>query len=169
VKYTTAPHLAKQVMKKIGAPGGKRDRQPVDPEPLGGDAGGGAQAAVDGDKQRDPKDPDLDTYLASKYGRYGDRIRRLIAEDGDLASWISREPALLAGEVRYAVQEEMAVRLSDVVFRRTGFGNAGCPPLSKLEAVADRMAEELDWNDERKERELADVLRGSHPLIVGQD
>jgi glycerol-3-phosphate dehydrogenase len=48
-----------------------------------------------------------------------------------------------------AVREEMAVRLSDVVLRRTDLGTAGPPAAADLQAAAAAMASALGW-DERK-------------------
>jgi glycerol-3-phosphate dehydrogenase len=58
-------------------------------------------------------------------------------------------PGSVAEQTRFAVREEMAVRLPDVVLRRTDLGTA-CPPApGDLEAAASAMAAALRW-DERK-------------------
>lgn len=68
---------------------------------------------------------------------------------------------VLAGQidesvVDRSVREEMAVRLTDVVRRRTHLGAAGVPRESDLRGVALRMAESLGWDAPRIEREVRD-------------
>ena len=64
---------------------------------------------------------------------------------------------LLRAEVRYAVQEEMAERLSDVVFRRCELGTQGHPGYAALRECAELMAAELGWSEERRQQELEEV------------
>ena len=57
-------------------------------------------------------------------------------------------------EVRFAVEEEMAVTLADVVFRRTGLGTIGNPGRACLDDVAEIMASRLGWTVARREDEI---------------
>lgn len=61
--------------------------------------------------------------------------------------------------VRRAVREEMAVRLSDVVARRTNWADFGRPDAALLARAANVMAALLDWSDARRDRELDEVHR----------
>jgi glycerol-3-phosphate dehydrogenase len=81
------------------------------------------------------------------------------------------EPALAAtvgiskvtrAEVLYAVREEMAQKLSDVVLRRTDLGTGGNPGEAALEECAQIMAGELGWSEARFQAELAEV-RAKYP------
>lgn len=63
----------------------------------------------------------------------------------------------LKAEVRYAVREEMAQKLGDVVFRRTELGTMGHPGKAALRACADLMAAEMGWDMPRLQQELAEV------------
>ena len=74
-----------------------------------------------------------------------------------------REPlgaacSVTAGEVRHAVREEMAVRLSDALLRRTEAGSAGYPGDDAVTAAAGVMADELGWTAEHTVAE-ADAVR----------
>jgi glycerol-3-phosphate dehydrogenase len=69
------------------------------------------------------------------------------------APLIPSEHALVRAEVRYAVREEMAQRLSDVIFRRTELGTAGAPGDHVLRLCADVMQAELGWGPTRLEQE----------------
>ncbi|MCZ6773494.1 MAG: glycerol-3-phosphate dehydrogenase/oxidase [Proteobacteria bacterium] len=68
------------------------------------------------------------------------------------------------GRCRYAVREEMAMRLSDILFRRTDVAVRGEMTAPMLAWSADMMAEEMGWSEQRKQDELDDVrdLIGRH-------
>jgi len=51
----------------------------------------------------------------------------------------------------------MAVRLQDVVFRRTDLGTAGRAGSAALAAAADLMADELRWSATHRQMELDDT------------
>ncbi|HEX2592601.1 MAG TPA: glycerol-3-phosphate dehydrogenase/oxidase [Rhizomicrobium sp.] len=63
----------------------------------------------------------------------------------------------IGAQVLYAVREEMALTLDDVVMRRTGIGQLGRPSATTLDQAAAIMGAELGWNDERKQREVASL------------
>ena len=96
---------------------------------------------------------------------YGTRHRVVLV--GLAASVTDRAPlgatcAVTAGEVRYAVREEMAVRLSDALLRRTEAGSAGHPGDDALVAAARIMAAELAWTPQRVDTEIAELGRTYH-------
>jgi glycerol-3-phosphate dehydrogenase len=62
-------------------------------------------------------------------------------------------------QVRFALDQEMALTLEDVVMRRTSLGQFGRPDPAALEKVADMMAAHLDWNTDRKASEIASLNR----------
>ena len=91
---------------------------------------------------------------------YGTRYRALAAELA--ASPSSRVPLsttcdVTVGEVRHAVRDEMAVRLSDALLRRTEAGSGGDPGDEAISAAARIMADELGWTPAQVEREVADL------------
>ena len=55
------------------------------------------------------------------------------------------------------MREEMAVKLADVVFRRTELGTGSDPGPKALRDCAGIMADELDWDDNRTSEELEAV------------
>jgi glycerol-3-phosphate dehydrogenase len=70
----------------------------------------------------------------------------------------------LGGQVRRAIREEMALRLSDVILRRTSLG-APHPPTPAAVAAAARIAGAgLGWTPAREAAEIADVLRRLEPF-----
>lgn len=60
----------------------------------------------------------------------------------------------LQAEVSYAVEHEMAVRLDDVIFRRTGLGTGDHPGAATVEAVAQHMQKLLQWSEARRAEEV---------------
>jgi glycerol-3-phosphate dehydrogenase len=60
---------------------------------------------------------------------------------------------------------EMALKLSDVIRRRTELGAAGLPDTDCIKTCADLMASELGWSEARKREEIEDVLTDS-PLTA---
>ena len=65
----------------------------------------------------------------------------------------------MRAEVVNAVRDEMATRLSDVVFRRTDLATGGHPGAAALAEAADLAAQELRWDERRRTDEAADVER----------
>ena len=97
---------------------------------------------------------------------YGTRQRAVLdllrASPGDRAP-LGGACAVTAGEVRHAVREEMAVRLSDALLRRTEAGSAGHPGDDALGAAAGVMAAELGWTPARTAAEM-DAVRRTYQL-----
>ena len=90
-------------------------------------------------------------HLVAGYGsEAGDLLRGVPQSLARLTLW--RES--IEAEVTFAVREEMAVRLEDVVFRRTGLGTLGHPGLECLRRCAEIMAGELGWTDDETRRQV---------------
>ena len=65
----------------------------------------------------------------------------------------------LETRIREAVRNEMALTLGDVVFRRTGLGEAPGPDRGPVCAAARIAARELGWDPVRESAEVEDVMR----------
>jgi glycerol-3-phosphate dehydrogenase len=102
-------------------------------------------------------------------------VRRLIYNYGSAYSEVLRyldvspesaktteDATVLKAEVIRGVREEMANKLSDVVFRRTDLGTAGHPGIESLRICADAMGAELGWCPERIRQELDETSRSFH-------
>jgi glycerol-3-phosphate dehydrogenase len=63
------------------------------------------------------------------------------------------------GEIVKAVREEMAVKLTDIVFRRTSLGAAPGPERMAVEAAARVAGGELGWDSARQDLEVDAVMR----------
>ena len=69
------------------------------------------------------------------------------------------ETTTLRAEILHAIKDEMAVKLDDVVMRRTELAAGSHPGRRALEAAAMDMAQHLRWSDSRMREELAATER----------
>ena len=92
-------------------------------------------------------------YLARIYGTEIDNIMNLASRDKKLSEILNNDGEILA-QVAYAVNEEMAFTLNDILFRRTGIGTLGHPGKDVLKKVADTAAKILGWDASRKKAEI---------------
>ncbi len=163
VRYTTARDTAERAidlavrqLQRVAAP-----CRTADTPLLGGDI----PADVD-DFMREvtrpgdgPISPETRKRLACTYGtRHRQVLGMLTSSKADRAP-LGSTCAVTAGEIRYAVREEMAVRLADALLRRTEAGSAGYPGEDAVFSAAGIMAAALDWTQERIDTEIADVRR----------
>ena len=162
VRYTTARHTAERavdfVTEQLARPAGpcRSASAPV----AGGDLSDfdaflrEAVAASDGATPASDRE-----RVARTYGTRQRAVLDLLRASPDDRSPLGAACAVTRGEVRHAVREEMAVRLSDAVLRRTEAGSAGHPGDDALAAAAGVMAAELGWTSERTAAEIDAVRR----------
>lgn len=98
-------------------------------------------------------------YLGRHYGTEYGKILEIIREDKEYAEVVSPDGEILA-EVVFAIRNEMARSLSDIVLRRTGIATLGSPGDAVLRKVAAVAARELGWDDARMEQEYRDTVNG---------
>jgi glycerol-3-phosphate dehydrogenase len=96
-------------------------------------------------------------HLIALYAERARDIVRLMHERDDLRAPLAPGIATLGAEVVHVIRHEMAVRLSDVVIRRTGLGAAGPPDDGALAWCAAIAARELGWSADRKDEEIVAV------------
>jgi glycerol-3-phosphate dehydrogenase len=101
-------------------------------------------------------EPSTHEHLIGRYGTEADAVRRLAADDPGLAAPLVPGLPYLRAEARYAVQDEMARTLDDVLSRRTR------ARLLARDASADAAAEvavliapDLGWSDAERDAEVA--------------
>jgi DNA-binding response OmpR family regulator len=107
--------------------------------------------------------------LREAYGSRAGEVALLYREESGWAEPISPGCPVLRCEVLHAVREEMALKLSDVVFRRTDLGTAGCPPSSHIDAVARVMGKEMAWTRAWEVQEVGEVLKSYTPLPLRKE
>jgi glycerol-3-phosphate dehydrogenase len=134
-------------------------RPPTDRVPLPGGETADLEGLERAARERGASDVTA-RHLVEAYGSESAAVLNLVDRDRALAGRIVAGRPELWAEVVHAVEREMAVRLADVLMRRLHLFHAtrdqGVPATS---AVADRLAEALDWDGARRADEVAEYLR----------
>ena len=95
-------------------------------------------------------------HLARRYGTLALRVLDLAVEDPALREPLAGAETYLAAEVRYAVMNEAALHVDDVLTRRTHIAFEEADRGRKaVEDVAQIMAEPLGWDEETVRHEVA--------------
>lgn len=147
-KWTTSRHLAEQAVDVIAAKLG-RPARPCST----------ATAKLPGAPAMHLEDLLGQSIIPHLARLYGARLPQVFEETGnrpELTNTLSPSGDI-AAQVPFAIREEMALTLDDVVMRRTGIGQLGDPGRDTLDRVAALMAAELGWDDSRKLREIEAV------------
>ena len=96
--------------------------------------------------------------MAQNFGRRVHRIIALGETDASLQRCL-RGSDVSHAEVAYVMREEMAVRMADVVFRRTDLGTAAAPGSALLDELQQLMRVLGGWTSERTTAERAEIDR----------
>ena len=99
-------------------------------------------------------DRDTVEHLVRHYGTETDAVITCAKGVPAPLRRLAPERESIAAEVVFAVDQEMAVALADVVFRRTGLGTLGYPGDACLQRCAEIMGKRLGWNDARMSEEV---------------
>ncbi len=165
VKYTTAPSIAWKVMRLL-------KQQGIVPE-RGGSYTRSSRTGVPRDhtpliKSLGHEYDKIKQHLSMTYGSHWRNVLDYCHTDDVLTEpdglWLSADPPLLKGEVLYFIRQEQAVKLTDVVFRRSPLGSAQCPAEDILVKVAECMAHHLGWSEEICSKEIEQVYTSYFPL-----
>ena len=162
-KWTTSRHMAERVVnlavEKLEfeadeAPSATTGKTPV----LGGNTGIFSQFLETLKKENPAWDEETLDHLAKFYGSRAQLVIELAEETGRKAPISPNQPTIEA-EVLFALRHEMALTLTDILFRRTELGTLGAPSQATLQKLTNLVAEELSWSDEKKSSELLHALR----------
>jgi glycerol-3-phosphate dehydrogenase len=96
-------------------------------------------------------------HLVYSYGSNYPRILHYGAENSDYLMTLPGSSEVLLAEVIHAIRDEMAVKLSDVILRRTDLGSSAHPGSNTLKACAEVMAKEVGWNPSRMKTEIEET------------
>jgi glycerol-3-phosphate dehydrogenase len=100
-----------------------------------------------------------DDVIEALVHNYGSKYGRLLAyakEDPSLCEPVG-DSTVIRAEVVHAIKEEMAQKLEDVVFRRTDLGTGKYPGDKAIDDCANLMAQELNWDKDRKQKEIEEI------------
>ncbi len=159
-KYTTSRNLAEKVLDLVW----KKTEKPMgqvitDRRYLYGCEIRDIHAFIDSIKQKNPDfGPDTLEYLGRHYGTEYGKVLEIARSSREYAEVVSGDGEILA-EAVFAVRNEMARSLSDIVLRRTGIATLGNPGEKILKHVAAIAARELGWDDKRTDMEYENTVR----------
>ena len=101
--------------------------------------------------------PEVVRHLVCNYGSAYTDILNTSHQDREEHQLLTPSLPVIKAEVRHGIREEMAQKLSDVIFRRTELGRAGNPGDDCLKTCAAIMAAEMGWDAVRIGQELEEV------------
>lgn len=163
VKYTTARHLAQKAIDRVFNRLGKS------PPPCMT-----AQVPICGGEVVQFQNYEDDHSISQQsinrlLDNYGNCYKDVLQYGESEPFWqdtIVKDSSVLRCEILHSIRAEMAVKLSDVLFRRTDLGSATCPSLKQIRVVTKIMADELRWDEERQAKEIKEALNAYSPLAI---
>ncbi len=96
-------------------------------------------------------------HLVRSYGSDYPSIRELIANNDEQVPLDLNANQIIRAQVLHALNEEMAVKLSDFIIRRSGLGSTGRPEEDSLQMSANVMADKLKWDENKRVKEIDEV------------
>jgi glycerol-3-phosphate dehydrogenase len=96
-------------------------------------------------------------HLIRLYAETAPAIIKLMQQRADLGGPLDPQVDTIGAEVLHVIRNEAALRLTDILVRRTGLGSAGPPPPGAIQRAARIAAEELGWDEGRTADEIAAV------------
>jgi glycerol-3-phosphate dehydrogenase len=161
VRYTTARHTAAQAIDAVFRAKGVATPPPcrTDCTPVAGAGIANKETFLRDVMASDRPGVSTDTLrrLALTYGTAYNVVLKMIREMPVLGEPLGRQCLVTGGEILYAARHEAAIKLTDVVIRRTEAGSAGHPGADALERAAYIMARQMGWDDWRTGNEAAEV------------
>lgn len=106
------------------------------------------------------------TRLLAIYGRRAQALVELAISISDKDLTLDDAATVLTAEVRFAIREEFALTLADIVFRRMMIGLWPDQGRSLYESVANIAADELLWDERRRASELRALIHYSDSLLA---
>jgi glycerol-3-phosphate dehydrogenase len=91
-------------------------------------------------------------YVSQVYGTEYTDVLKIARHQPDLATPLNADGEILA-QVVFAIRQEMARTLTDILLRRTGIGTLGHPGKEVLQQVTEIAARELNWDQDRIDQE----------------
>jgi glycerol-3-phosphate dehydrogenase len=147
-KLTTYREMAADTVDAVMKDLGRRGRSRTKRLPLVGAHG-----------YRPPPPGSLQAHLGGRYGTLAGEVEGLIAADPTLGEPLVPGLDYTRAEAVYAVREEMATTLDDVLTRRTRARLFDRPAaVAAAPAVAALIAQELGWDDAETARQVTDFL-----------
>ena len=160
VKFTEARYVAEKAVDAVFTKLGKeppRSMTAVTPLHDGQIQNIGDYFSQEGRRTSHELNSEIVRLLISHYGSAYSRIVKYLGDCAASRDAATDDSHVIEAEVRYAIKEEMAEKLADVLFRRTTLGQAGNLTERSLGLAAAVMARELGWSEETIAREMDEV------------
>ena len=155
VKWTIAPAVAAQAVRiacrQLGADDGAA-RRPRKLAPM-------TSAFFAGPRGVPPLDRPILAHLEQCYGAAHRHVLALMAAEPALATQVVADLPVILAQVAYAARAEMAVRLADVVMRRTPLYLSQAFDRPALTACAATLARELRWSTKETGAQVDEAAR----------
>ncbi len=158
-KYTTSRNLAENVLKTVGKKFGRKAKSVTAKQHLTGCEIRDMEMFIKQAKLSFVEFPEntID-YLARMYGTELPKVMSLAQKDKQYAAPLN-EDGEMSAQVVYAIREEMACTLMDILIRRTGIGTLGHPGDEVISSVAQIAAKELGWSKTKMEQEIESTAK----------
>jgi glycerol-3-phosphate dehydrogenase len=155
VKWTTAPAVAAQAVKVACRLLCVDDETGARPRKLAPRA----SAIIASPRGTPPLDPAILAHLQQCYGAAHRYLLTLMAAEPALSMRVVPDRPVVLAQVVYAARAEMAVRLVDVVMRRTALYLSQALDRSALTACAATLARELRWSTKESGAQVDEATR----------
>ena len=159
-KYTTARATAERVVTLAGRRLGRslrRSRTAVDVLPGAGIADHEGLALETAARHGMDLEDGVIRHLTGRYADAAPEIIGIMAARAGLSAPVAAGIATVGAEVVHAIRHEAAMRLADIVLRRTTLGAVGHPGADAVATCASIAAGELGWDVARMQQEIAAV------------
>ena len=159
-KYTTSRQLAVDVMKRLQKKFAEKFPKEISHNrSLSGCAINNMETFLDKLKVEYPDFSRATVdYLGKNYGTECRAVLQLARKNAKLAEVLNEDGEILA-EVTYALENELALSLSDILFRRTGIGTLGNPGKAVVEKIASVAGAYLNWDEQKRKSEIRHVMK----------
>lgn len=164
-KWTTYRACAEQIADQVLHLIGRRRRIDTRSLKIGGGAGwpmepGKQQERISDIAWTSSLSRERSAVLAERYGAYAATVATAIVEEGPEGDRPLQACAEFSrGEIRHIIRSERTTRLADLVLRRTQIGLLGRITPQLLDELAELMAQDLSWSQDRQRREIAVATR----------
>jgi glycerol-3-phosphate dehydrogenase len=158
-KYTTSRNLAENVLKAVNKKFGRKSKSVTAQNYLAESEITDMNIFIEKAKADYHDFPEHTVnYLARLYGTKLPQVMNLARSEAQYAAPLNADGEMSA-QVVYAIREEMACTLMDILIRRTGIGTLGLPDKNVLETIAQIAARELGWSKTKMESEIETVAK----------
>jgi glycerol-3-phosphate dehydrogenase len=168
VRFTTGRYEAERavslVFRKLGR---KVPRSRTATTPIHGGAMDDWQEQLHqaNEKYGDSLGRDVVGSLLHSYGSEFEQVLQEVRTTPELGDRVG-QTSTIGAQVRVAVRDEMAISLSDVVFRRTDMATAEYPGRASLSECARIIGDEMDWSPQVVNDQIEQVVNHFSPRAV---